>query len=218
MNNIKQMGNTILAIILLGVCDFLATTLFQDVMHTPLFLDTIFMMTALFMLGPVPAFLEYLVFIGLTCIKLKILYGKTGMVYLYSLSALTIIIVTWLFVRKKERISQDVNHTFLYILCAAVLAGFACSVVSGLISCYTYPLNVKDWAFDRIIFAFSDEQAGLLSSAIFGRIPVIVPDRVITTFAGFGIFKLYTHIVHSFGRRFSAGVQADSDLPETGKS
>lgn len=218
MNNIKQMGNTILAIILLGVCDFLATTLFQDVMHTPLFLDTIFMMTALFMLGPVPAFFEYLVFIGLTCIKLKILYGKTGMVYLYSLSALTIIIVTWLFVRKKERISQDVNHTFLYILCAAVLAGFACSVVSGLISCYTYSLNVKDWAYDRVIFAFSDEQKALLSSAIFGRIPVTVPDRVIATFAGFGIFKLYTHIACSFRGRHAVGGQEGSDLPEPEKS
>ena len=180
----------ILMIILFGAGDFLATTLFQDLLHAPFFLDTIFMMATLFVLGPVEAFLEYMVFVGLECIKLKLLYGRTDMTYLYALSALTIIIVTWLFVRKKEKLAQDVNHTFLYILFAAVLAGLACSVISGFISFFTYRLNVKDRAFDHIIFAFNGEQLGFLSSAILGRIPVTIPDRIITTFAGFGIFKL----------------------------
>ncbi|MBP5158493.1 MAG: hypothetical protein ILP18_11555 [Treponema sp.] len=191
----RRVGRTVLTILAFGVGDFLVSTLFQDILQVPLFFDTIFMMAALFALGPVQAFFAYIVFVSLACIKLKLLYGGTDMVYLYTLSASVIIAVTWLFVHKKERLSKNVNKTFLCILTAAMLAGLACSVVSGFISYYTYQLNVRDWAYDRIIFAFSGEQLGFLTSAIVGRIPVTMLDRVISTFAGFGIAKLYDRFI-----------------------
>ena len=156
-------------------------------------------MAALFAFGPAAAFVEYLLFNGLVCAKLYALYGKVDYLYLYSLSALTIIAVTWLFVRKKQNLQKDVNLVFLRLLTAAILAGFACSIVSGLISYFTYHLNAKDWAFDRVIFAFNGEGLGFLASAVLGRIPVTVLDRVITTFAGFGLFKFYTRILYGGG-------------------
>ena len=195
----EKITSRILTIIVFSILDFCTATFFQDILKAPLFFDTIFMITALFTFGSVAAFFEYVIFISLICAKLFVLYGQTDYVYLYTISALTIIVVTWLFVRKKENLKKGVNLTFLYILTASIIAGLACSVVSGFISYFTYNLNQKDWTFDQIIYAFNGEQFDFLASSILGRIPVIILDRIITTFAGFGIFKLHTRIMSHGG-------------------
>ena len=196
-----------ITILIFSVCDLLAASFFQDVLKSPFFFDTIFMTAALFLFGPVASLIEYLLFISFTCVKLKIRDGKTDFVFLYTLSAFTIILVTWLFIRKKENLRKGVNLTFLYILTASVLAGLSCSVVSGLINWFAGRLFQKeDWYFNTFIFAFNgDEYMNFLFSAIIGRIPVTVLDRVITTFSGFGISKLYSKIMHGGGKRAAAG-------------
>ena len=197
-----------ITILIFSVCDLLAASFFQDFLKSPFFFDTIFMIAALFLFGPVASLIEYLLFISFTCVKLKIRDGKTDFVFLYTLSAFTIILVTWLFIRKKENLKKGVNLTFLYILTASVLAGLACSVVSGLINWFAQKLFQKNWNFNTFIFAFNgDEYMNFPFSAIIGRIPVTVLDRVITTFSGFGISKLYSKIMHGGGkeRRQDAG-------------
>ena len=190
-----------ITILIFSVCDLLAASFFQDVLKSPFFFDTIFMIAALFLFGPVAALAEYLLFISFTCVKLKILIGKTDFVFLYTLSAFTIILVTWLFIRKKENLKKGVNLTFLYILTASVLAGLACSVVSGLLNYFARPLFQKDdWYFNKAIFAFNGEYMNFLTASIIGRIPVTVLDRVITTFSGFGLSKLYSKIMHGGGK------------------
>lgn len=197
-----------LTILIFSVCDFLVAYFFQDVLKSPFFFDTIFMTAALFLFGPVASLAEYLLFISFTCIKLKIRDGKTDFVFLYTLSAFTIILVTWLFIRKKENLKKGVNLTFLYILTASVLAGLSCSVVSGLVNYFANDLFQKDWNFNTFIFAFNGEYMDFLPAAIIGRIPVTILDRVITTFSGFGISKLYSKIMYMGGgkeRRQDAG-------------
>ena len=184
-----------LTIFIFSVCDFLVAYFFQDVLKSPFFFDTIFMIAALFLFGPIASLIEYILFISFTCIKLKILYGKTDFVFLYTLSAFTIILVTWLFIRKKENLNKGVNLTFLYILTASVVAGLSCSVVSGLLNGIAKNLFEKDWNFNKLIFAF-DEYMNFPTAAIIGRIPVTILDRVITTFSGFGISKLYSRIIY----------------------
>ena len=183
----------IITVLIFSVCDLIVTTLFQDILRVPFFFDTIFMIATLFLLGPIAAICEYLLFITLVCIKLFILFGTFYFVYLYTISALTIIFVTWLFIRKNENLQKGVNTTFLYILTASILAGLACAVVSGLISTLSVNLDQKKWIFDQIIYAFYGEQFNYLASAVLGRIPVTILDRIITTFAGYGVFKLYNH-------------------------
>ena len=170
-----------------GILDFATATFFQTILHVPLFFDTIFLMAVLFLYGPLPALFSYVVNVACGCLKLIILYGKNDYIYLFTLSAVTIILVTWLFIRKKENLKKGVNITFLYILSAAVCAALACAVVSGVISYFTFSLNVESGPFDKIIFAFSGDQMGVLASCIVGRIPITILDRIITTFAGFGI-------------------------------
>lgn len=207
MYNVKIMLNTkvkdnlkiCLVVVVAGILDFATATLFQTVLHVPLFLDMTFAMAVLFAYGVLPAIMTYVINVICGCIKLVILYGKNDYVYLFTLSALTIILVTWAFVRKKENLKKGVNLTFLYILSAAVCAALACSVVSGIISYFTYSLNVEAGPFDKIIFAFSGDQMGVLASCIVGRIPVTILDRIITTFAGFGIYILYTRFMYRGG-------------------
>ena len=180
-----------------GILDFATATLFQTVLHVPLFLDMTFAMAVLFAYGVLPAIMTYVVNVICGCLKLVFLYGKNDYVYLFTLSALTIILVTWAFVRKKENLKKGVNLTFLYILSAAVCAALACSVVSGIISYFTYTLVMEAGPFDKIIFAFSGDQMGVLASCIVGRIPITILDRIITSFAGFGIYRL---LVKFFGK------------------
>ena len=181
-----------LTIFSFSMCDFLVAYFFQDVLKSPFFFDTIFMIAALFLFGPIASLIEYILFISFTCIKLKILYGKTDFVFLYTLSAFTIILVTWLFIRKKENLNKGLNLTFLYILTASVVAGLSCSVVSGFVNYYfANCLFQIEWNFNIFIFAFNGEYMDLLTASIIGRIPVTILDRVVTTFLGFGISKLY---------------------------
>lgn len=182
-------------VVIAGFLDFATATLFQTVLHVPLFLDMAFAMAVLFAYGVLPAIMTYVVNVICGCLKLVILYGKNDYVYLFTLSALTIILITWFFVRKKENLNKGVNLTFLYILSAAICAALACSVVSGIISYFTYSLNVEAGPFDKIIFAFSGEQMGVLASCIVGRIPITILDRIITTFAGYGFFIIYKRLM-----------------------
>ena len=198
MNNMNSKVKQYLIIYLValaaGVLDFFTATFFQNVLHVPLFFDTIFLMAVLFLYGPLPALFAYVINVVCGCLKLVILYGKNDYIYLFTLSAVTIIFVTWLFIRKKENLTKGVNITFLYILSAAVCAALACAVVSGIISYFTFSLNVESGPFDKIIFAFSGDQMGVLASCIVGRIPITILDRIITTFAGFGISVVYKRV------------------------
>lgn len=81
------------------------------------------------------------------------------------------------------------------ILTASVFAGLSCSVVSGLLNGIAKNLFEKDWNFNKLIFAF-DKYMNFPTAAIIGRIPVTILDRVITTFLGFGISKLYSRIIY----------------------
>ncbi|GEM_PF-1139330 len=192
--SLKQIIEIALLVIVFGCMDFLAILLFQDTLDLPLFLDTIFMTATLFLFGPVAAFFEYLVYMGISCIRMKVSYGSVHMIYLYSVSALTIILITWLFIRRKDSFKKSVNRTFLILVSTAIFSGLACSIVSGFVNSFIYFKNENDLAYDRVIFAFNGEQFGFLASAILGRIPVTILDRIITTFAAFGIFNLYSKI------------------------
>ncbi len=205
--SLKQIIEIALLVIVFGCIDFLAVLLFQDILDIPLFLDTIFMTATLFLFGPVVAFLEYLVYMGISCIRMKVSYGSVHMIYLYSVSALTIILITWLFIRRKGSLKKSVNRTFLILVSAAIFSGLACSIVSGFVNSFIYFKNENDLAYDRVIFAFNGEQFGFLASAILGRIPVTILDRIITTFAAFGIFNLYSKIKTSIQKIGEGGVQ-----------
>lgn len=144
-----------LTIFIFSVCDFLVAYFFQDVLKSPFFFDTIFMIAALFLFGPIASLIEYILFISFTCIKLKILYGKTDFVFLYTLSAFTIILVTWLFIRKKENLNKGLNLTFLYILTASVVAGLCKLLFCELLVPNKMEFQHIYFCFQRRIYGFT---------------------------------------------------------------
>lgn len=198
----------IAVIIIAGVLDLGCNLFFAGVLKIPLFLDTIFMIAVLFIFGPVESFFVYVV--NLLCVNLRlyILYDNTKFTYLYCLSALTIILVTWFFVKrtpqKKEKYqysgsvsgSPSVNRIFLHFLIAAITAAIACSVVSGIINYCTLQQNVDEWAFDKVVFTLNSEHIGMLGTCILGRIPLTVLDRIVSTFCSYGIYSLWRKFVH----------------------
>jgi len=192
----KKKLHKILCILLAGILDFNLQHIFVIVLEIPLFLDTTFTMAILFLMGPVEAILSYLVKMLIDLFRLYITYKSFDYIFLYFISAVAIVLVTWLFVRKKERLEDTVNHSFLYLLLASATAAVACTLISGIISYFTYNKNLESWAFDKIIFSFRIGNSGILATSIIGRLPITVLDRVITTFAGFGIsyfWKKYKH-------------------------
>lgn len=97
-SKIKDKLTICLVVVAAGILDFATATLFQTVLLVPLFLDMTFAMAVLFAYGVLPAIMTYVVNVICGCLKLVILYGKNDYVYLFTLSALTIILVTWAFV------------------------------------------------------------------------------------------------------------------------
>ena len=75
-----------LVVVVAGILDFATSTLFQTVLHVPLFLDMTFAMAVLFAYGVLPAIMTYVVNVICGCLKLVILYGKNDYVYLFTLS------------------------------------------------------------------------------------------------------------------------------------
>lgn len=186
----------IAVIIAAGLLDFAMNFLFNIVLKVPLFLDTTFMIAVLFIFGPVESFFAYIVNMLCTALRLYILYNSTEFIYLYSLSAITIVLITFFLGKHFHIKSTDlsVNQKFIRIVLTATIAAIACSVVSGLISYFTYQFNSDDWAFDKIIFSLAS--GDMLKTCIIGRIPLTVLDRIITTFAGYGIYLLWRKAVH----------------------
>ncbi len=71
--NLKKYLLIYLVAFVAGVLDFATATFFQNVLHVPLFFDTIFLMAVLFLYGPLPALFSYVVNVYCGCLKLVIL-------------------------------------------------------------------------------------------------------------------------------------------------
>lgn len=179
-----------------GILDFLINYILALKCQVPLFLDTTFTMAILFTFGPMEAILSYFTKTILSLCRTFLVYKIMDFQFLYFFSIVIVIITTWLFVRKSERLQVSVNRSFLYLLITAATSAAICSVTSGLISFFTYDKNIEAWAYDKIIFSFRFGKTGLLGTHILGRYPITVLDRVITTFAGFGIYYLWNKKIH----------------------
>ena len=202
-----------IVVLVAGILDNLMAVLFQNVLEAPLFMDMMISMAVLFAYGIIPSILTYVVFTTIACIRHIIMFGQHNYLYIFTISAVAIIFVTWIFVRKKENLKKGVNFTFIYILSACVCAGLVSSVISGIISYFTYTIPWTFGAMDKIIYAFAGDQLSFLGAGIVGRITITILDRIITTFAGLGISKLYLLIIQK-NKTQGGGQPSNSDTAE----
>ena len=175
--------------------------LLLEPLRIPLFLDTIGTVAVTFYAGLLPGIIVALLFNVIRTIQIALVNGTEIYPWemLYMLCGATIAAVTWAFARRKENFCINRQITILYLVLIALLSAFASSVVGGLVE------TVNRIFFDGIhnrflteyfVRAFMGENMGMFVSCVLARIPMTLMDRVICTFAGYGLYALakkYTH-------------------------
>lgn len=169
--------------------------LFFDVLHIPLFLDTIFTVAIVFYLGLVPGLIVGVLF---NIIDTLFNYLARGIVsptnICFSLCGAAIALVTWAFARKKDEFQISIPVTILYLLLIALLSSSASIFIGGIIDFVRFSyFDIPDSMapIKQFTESFVSQRFSLFASCILAQIPISITDRLITTFAGYGVYKLY---------------------------
>ncbi|MCR5219331.1 MAG: hypothetical protein K6D58_11745 [Treponema sp.] len=174
--------------------NFLSVFIFYETLHLPLFMDTIFTVAVVFYAGLVPGLIVaagYNIFDSF----IAVLYGYpfSAFTMLFSLCGISIAFITWLFARNKSEFKISPAITFLYLLLIVFITSFCSVFISGIIDYYKYMyFNLPDMVapVKNFTMSFLSQKFSLFASCILGQVPVSFSDRFITTFAGFGVYKL----------------------------
>lgn len=169
--------------------------LFYDVLGIPLFFDTIFTVAIVFYLGLIPGLaVGFLFNFADTLFNMVVrnIFSPTNM--FFSLCGVAIVFVTWFFSRKKEEFQISLLVTILYLLLIALLSSLASIFIGGIIdfirfSYYEIPDSMAP--IKQFTDGFLSQKFNLFASCILGQIPISLTDRLITTFAGYGVYKLF---------------------------
>ena len=177
------------------ILNSLFTFFFFDFLNIPLFMDTIFTVAIVFYLGLIPGLIVGILFNFLDPLINFILHGvfsPTNMCF--SICGAAIVLVTWAFARKKEEFQISIPVTILYLLLISLLSSFVTIIFGGTIdfirfSYYEIPDSMAP--IKQFTESFVSQKFSLFASCILAQIPISITDRLITTFAGFAVYKLY---------------------------
>ena len=178
--------------------NLLATFLVFDVFNIPLFFDTVFTVAIIFYLGLVPGLVVGILFNIVDALFNYLIQGvfsPTNMCF--SLCGAAIVLITWAFARKKEEFKISTTVTILYLLLISLLSSAASIFIGGIIdfirfSYFEIPDSMAP--IKQFTESFLSQRFSLFASCILGQIPISLTDRLITTFAGYGLYKLYVKI------------------------
>ena len=168
--------------------------IFYDKLRLPLFLDTIFTVAITFYFGLIPGLfvaLCYNAFNALTLVARGFPFDPFSV--LFGICGAIIVFVTWFLSRKREEFDISPGITMLHLVLIAMISSFCVVISSGIIDFVRYSLTdipdrmapVKEYTD-----SFLRQNFSLFASCILGQIPVSVTDRLITTFAGYGVYKI----------------------------
>jgi len=201
LNEKKTLGSRLLRfsiIFLVGeAMNLLFRFLLVDVAHIALWFDTIGTVAVTFYAGLVPGIVVAASY-NIICVIILAVVSKSPIYpwdMIYALCGIAITVMTWLFARKKENFRMGRMIATLYLVLIALVSAFASSIVGGIIESVNR-IQFGNLAYssvlEQFVRAFLGENIGILTSCILVRIPVTVLDRLICTFAGFGIYKLFS--------------------------
>lgn len=187
----KRFFKLLVLTIVAGALDALFSFIFVDTLHLPLFVDTIFCLGITFYAGPICGVLSAAV------LQLIEVIRWTPAVYSYywlfffcsALASLT----AWLF---KKYIIDKHSKTVLTIFSELLILSFIICIVEsvsgGIISRIIAHIlgnqNTEQTTF--LLLTFEAHIKSPLAAAILTRIPINILDRIVTTFAGWGLFLL----------------------------
>lgn len=166
-----------------------------DVCHFPLFLDTVFTVAIVFYLGLIPGLIVGILYNFTDVLFNLIVRGINSPTNIFfSICGAAIVIVTWLFARKKEEFQISLSITILYLLLISLISSFVTIFIGGTFdfirfSFYDIPDSMAP--IKQFTDSFVSQKFNLFASCILGQIPISITDRIISTFAGYGVYKLY---------------------------
>lgn len=175
-----------------------ASVLFFDVLNIPLFIDTVFTVAIVFYLGLVPGLAVGFLYNFVDVLFNYLVRGVNSPTNMFfSICGAAIVLVTWLFARKKEEFQLSLPITILYLLLISLLSSFVTIFIGGIIdfirfSYYEIPDSMAP--IKQFTDSFVSQKFSLFASCILGQIPISLTDRLISTFAGYGVYKLYVKI------------------------
>ena len=132
------------------------------------------------------------------------LYFTADFFRLFAFQSATILFVcgilivfsTWLFARRKDDFKISAAITALYLVLIALLSSLCAIISSGIIDYFHYIYyDVPDMMNPIKSFtkSFVQHRFSLLASCILAQIPISFADRLIATFAGYGVYRLCEH-------------------------
>ena len=177
----------------------MATSYLASVLKLPCFLDTIFSVAITFYAGLVPGIIVAAVFNPLMTIFRGLVTSTVISYYdfLYAICGMLIVLATWFFSRKKSNFSFNRYVTVLYLLIIAFSSALLSCLSASALDTYVLPLFVSSSgfsSFDTVSLVFQQMRFGTFISYLLPRIPLTVLDRIICTFTGFGVYKLFVRI------------------------
>jgi hypothetical protein len=172
-----------------------------DILKFPLFLDTVFTVAIVFYLGLVPGLIVGILYNFIDVLFNLLVRGINSPTNIFfSICGAAIVIVTWLFARKKTEFQISTSITILYLLLISLISSFVTIIIGGTFdfirfSFYDIPDSMAP--IKQFTDSFVSQKFSLFAACILGQIPISMTDRIISTFAGYGVYKLYIKILGS---------------------
>ena len=172
-----------------------------DILKFPLFLDTVFTVAMVFYLGLVPGLIVGILYNFIDVLFNLLVRGINSPTNIFfSICGAAIVIVTWLFARKKTEFQISISITILYLLLISLISSFVTIIIGGTFdfirfSFYDIPDSMAP--IKQFTDSFVSQKFSLFAACILGQIPISMTDRIISTFAGYGVYKLYIKILGS---------------------
>ena len=191
MNSTNKRGLILFVMSLVfGILDYYMCDFVVYVLKVPLFCDTIFCLAITFLANPlwgILAVISYHVF--------DIIISHSFVIYqLYTLSAFIGCVTAWFYKKQVMKDSDTVIVTIVKLLGLSLVMCLVMSISGGIISriCAYANGDGSEYTFQTQFLAvlFEGKLKFPLLDSILLRIPVNVPDRLITVFAAFGVYKL----------------------------
>ncbi len=189
----KKIGFTA-ALILAAVLGNIATSYFSAVLKLPAFFDTIFTTAITFYAGLVPGIIVAALTNPLIAVLRCAFYGTEIFYFdfLYSVCGIFIVLTTWAISRNKKEFFFSRSITILYLFIIALASSFLSCFSASFLDTFIRPLFEKKSGFsaiDNLAIVFQKLKFNVFLSYLLPRIPLTVLDRLICTFAGFGIYR-----------------------------
>lgn len=194
----KDLTKIVLVCIVAGAGNFVTAYIFIDTLQFPLFMDTIFTVAVVFYCGLIPALTVAVTYNILEAFTLTIRgFPFEPYVMLFGISGALIVLATWFFARKKEEFKINLPITLLYLVLIAVISSFCSIISSGIVDYIRYTMvNLPDRMapIKNFTDSFVNQHFSLFTSCILAQIPVSLTDRLLTTFLGYGLYKMMVQL------------------------